>query len=224
VGCTRVVILRTPRLRQCERVRCGTTGGVLGRESVWPTTRGRFHLPEYLGSSLSSLRRRNCTSGGISVAFSGFSLVSASLSSSLFSLAFSVASSVGSAFSFGRGVPARLGWSSSSPMTNSGSNSEGSGPLPVGAALLLSPSFDLAVLFEGDRLREPERRVVELDRGGVDGVVRCFACSSAIRASMAPRMRWVQVSLHHRCGVECIYLKALKHGEGRQTMRGSRKK
>jgi hypothetical protein len=189
VGCIRVEMLRTPRLRQYERVRCGTTGAVLGRESVLPTTRGRFHLPEYLGSSLSSLRRRNCTSGGISEAFSGFSSVSASLPSSFFSLPFSGASSVGSAFSFGRGVPARLGWSSSSPITNSGSNSEGSGPLPVGAALLLSPSFDLAVLLEGDRLREPERRVVELDRGGVDGVVRCFACSSAIRASMAPRMR-----------------------------------
>jgi hypothetical protein len=70
-------------------------------------------------------------------------------------------------------------------------NSEGSGPFPAGAPLLLSPSFDLVDRFEGERLRELERRAVELDRGGVAcGVVRCFACSSAMRASMAPRMRW----------------------------------
>jgi hypothetical protein len=81
-------------------------------------------------------------------------------------------------------------------MTNSGSNSEGSGPLPVGAALFVSPSFDLAGRFEGERLRELERLGAELDREGVDcGVVCCFACSSAIRASMAPRMRCeIQVS------------------------------
>jgi hypothetical protein len=89
-------------------------------------------------------------------------------------------------------VPARLGWSSSSPMTNSGSNSEGSGPFPAGAALLLSASLDLAVRFEGERLREPERRGVELDREGVVGCVDFWrACSSAILASMAPRMRCV---------------------------------
>lgn len=183
--------LQRPQLRRCGRVRCGTTGAVLSKLLVLPTTQGRVHLPEYLGSNLSSLRKRSWTSGGISGALSGFSSASATASSSFFSLAFSDAPSVGSAFSFGRGVAARLGWSSSSPMTNSGSNSEGSGPLPVGAALLLSPSLDRADRFEGERLRELERRAVELDRGGVDdcGLVRCFACSSAIRASMAPRMR-----------------------------------
>jgi hypothetical protein len=152
---------------------------------------GCFHSPVYLGSSLSSLRRRVCTSGGISGALSDLSSASASLSPSFLSLPFSPAPSGVCAFSLGRGVPARLGCSSSSPMTNSGSNSEGSGPFPVGAALLLSPSLDLAVRFDGDRLRELERLGVELERaGGVCGVVRCFACSSAIRASMAPRMRW----------------------------------
>jgi hypothetical protein len=75
-------------------------------------------------------------------------------------------------------------------MTNSGSNSEGSGPFPAGAALLLSASFDLAVLFEGERFRELDRRCVELDRAGVVGWVAFWrACSSAILASMAPRMR-----------------------------------
>jgi hypothetical protein len=106
-------------------------------------------------------------------------------------------------------------------MTNSGSNSEGSGPFPVGAALLLSPSLDLAVRFDGDRLRELERLGVELDRaGGVCGVVRCFACSSAIRASMAPRMRWgVHVSLGQDSGSRRDYLESLKHGGIRQAMK-----
>jgi hypothetical protein len=103
---------------------------------------------------------------------------------------FSAPSSAGCAFSFGRGVPARLGWSSSSPMTNSGSNSEGSGPFPAGATLLLSPSFDRAVRFEGERFREFDLRAVELDREGVVGWVDFWrACSSAILASMAPRRR-----------------------------------
>jgi len=153
---------------------------------------GHIDVPVYLGSSLSSLRSRVCTSGGISGALSGFSSTSASSSSSFLSLPFSVAPSVGGAFSFGRGVPARLGFSSSSPTTNSGSNSDGSGPFPVGAGLL-SPSFDLADRFDGDRLRELERRGVELDLGDVDCcVARCFACSSAIRALMAPEMRCVR--------------------------------
>jgi hypothetical protein len=146
---------------------------------------GHVHLPVYFGSSLSSLRRRSCTSGGISGVLSGFSSATASLSSSFFSLPSSLAPSLECAFSFGRGVVARLGWSSSSPITNS----EGSGPFPAGAPLLLSPSLDLADRFDGDRLREPERLWAELERGDVAGVVRCFACSSAIRASIAPRMR-----------------------------------
>jgi hypothetical protein len=192
-------------LRRCERVRCGTTGAVLVRELVLYLARGCFHSPVYLGSSLSSLRRRVCTSGGISGALSDLSSASASLSPSFLSLPFSLAPSGVCAFSLGRGVPARLGCSSSSPMTNSGSNSEGSGPFPVGAALLLSPSLDLAVRFDGDRLRELERLGVELDRaGGVCGVVRCFACSSAIRASMAPRMRW---------GVHVSWVRAVVHVE-----------
>jgi hypothetical protein len=110
-------------------------------------------------------------------------------------------------------------------MTNSGSNSEGSGPFPVGAALLLSPSLDLDVRLDGDKLRELERLGVELDREGVDcGVVRCFACSSAIRASMAPRMRCgVHVSLGWVTCSHRDYLESLKHDEGRQTMKEGQK-
>lgn len=155
----------------------------------------QFHQPVYLGSSLSSLRRRNCTSGGISGVLSGFSSTSTAFSSSALSLPFSEASA-GCTFSFGRGVPARLNFSSSSPITNSGSNSEGSGPFPVGAALALSPSLDRADRFEGERFRELDRRgVVELERGDVDCCAFCFACSSAMRALMAPPMRWYSVSL-----------------------------
>lgn len=148
---------------------------------------------EYLGSSLSSLRSRVCTSGGISGAFSGFSSASAAFSlASCFSLPSSgaaVASAAG-AFSFGLGVPVRLGCSSLSPTTNSGSNSEGSGPLPVSDAVLLSPSLLRdADRCDGERFLEFDRLGLAPARGGTDGVVRCFACSSAIRASMAPRMR-----------------------------------
>ena len=156
---------------------------------------------EYFGSSLSSLRSRVCTSGGISGAFSGFSSASVAFSlSSCFSLpswGAAVASAAG-AFSFGLGVPVRLGCSSPSPTTNSGSNSEGSGPLPVsGDAVLLSPSLLLdADRCDGERFREFDRLGLAPARGGTDGVVRCFACSSAIRASMAPRMRCEALSQH----------------------------
>lgn len=156
----------------------------------------------YLGSSLSNLRSRSLTSGGISGGCSGFSCASASTcaspsatcASSFLSSPFSVVASAAGAFFLGRGVAARLGCSSSSPMTKSGSNSEGSGPFPAGAALLLSPSLDRAVRFEGDRLRELERRAVaEFDREGLVCWAACWAafwraCSSAI-ASIAPRMR-----------------------------------
>jgi hypothetical protein len=75
-------------------------------------------------------------------------------------------------------------------MTNSGSNSEGSGPFPVGVALLTSPSFDLPGRFEGDRLREFDRLGAELDGDREEAEARFFACSSAIRASRAPLMRF----------------------------------
>lgn len=146
---------------------------------------------------MSSLRRRVCTSGGSSGSLSGFSFDSVACSPSFLSSPFSAVDSADCAFSFsfGRGVPARLGCSSSSPMTNSGSNSEGSGPFPAGAALLLSPSFAFADRFEGDRFRELDRLGAEPGREGVDcWVAFCLACSSAIRASMAPRMR---------CAVAC---------------------
>jgi hypothetical protein len=132
------------------------------------------------------LRSLVCTSGGSSGSLSGFSSASAGCSPSFLSSSFSVGVSEVCAFSFGRGVPARLG-SSSSPMTNSGSNSDGSGPLPAGAAL--SPSLPLDGRFEGDRFRELDLRGAELDLEGVDWPAFCRACSSAIRASMAPRMR-----------------------------------
>lgn len=164
------------------------------------------YLPVYLGSNLSNLRSRSLASGGISGGCSGFSdfsstSVSAACVSSFLSSPFSAVASAGGAFSLGRGVPARLGWSSSSPMTNSGSNSEGSGPLPDGAALLLSPSLDRAVRVDGDRLRELDRRAVELDREGVVGWVAFWrACSSAILASMAPRMRCASSQLYDTVG------------------------
>lgn len=133
------------------------------------------------------MRSLVCTSGGSSGSGAGCSSASVGCSPSCLSSPFSAGASGVCAFSFGRGVPARLG-SSSSPMTNSGSNSEGSGPFPAGAAL--SPSLALDARFEGDRFRELDLLCAELDLDGVDcWLAFCLACSSAIRASMAPRMR-----------------------------------
>lgn len=61
--------------------------------------------------------------------------------------------------------------------------------MPVGAALVPSPSFGLAGRLEGDRFRELDRRGAGAEREGVAVAVFCLACSSAIRASMAPLMR-----------------------------------
>jgi hypothetical protein len=145
-----------------------------------------------LGSSLSSFRSRTCTSGVISG--DKLALLSAAAvcpsSSFSFSLPLFVILSVFSAFSFGRGVLDRLGCSSSSPMTNSGSNSEGSGPFPVGNALPpFSTSFDLPVLLEGDWFRVLFLLAGAPDRDG-EADALCLAVSSAIRASSAPLMRF----------------------------------
>lgn len=173
------------------------------------------HLPEYLGSSLSSFRNRALISGDISSTGDAFSSAPSLLPASSFpwSSLPPAASLSSAAFSFGRGVPVRLGWSSSSPMTNSGSNSEGSGPLPVMAALLEpSPSLPLSGRFEGDRLRELDRFGVDPDRDRVAWAeARCFACSSAMRASRAPLMRlslWLAVNRNQDI---LSYLEALKH-------------
>ena len=62
--------------------------------------------------------------------------------------------------------------------------------IPVSDAVLLSPSLLRdADRCDGERFLEFDRLGLAPARGGTDGVVRCFACSSAIRASMAPRMR-----------------------------------
>ena len=79
-------------------------------------------------------------------------------------------------------------------MTNSGSNSEGSGPFPAGAALA-SVSFDFPDRFEGESVRELDRRGTEPERDPGDWVdARCLACSSAILASIAPLKRFSGVS------------------------------
>lgn len=74
---------------------------------------------------------------------------------------------------------------------------EGSGPFPAGAFLLPSSSLLLAVLFEGDWVRESDLLDAEPDRAGVVGGLagRAFACSSAMRASIAPRMRFGECQL-----------------------------
>jgi hypothetical protein len=83
----------------------------------------------------------------------------------------------------------------------------------VGAALVLSRSLDRAGRFEGERLREEERRGEELDRGGVACCAAfCLACSSAMRALMAPPMRW---SFRQHCA-ERMHVKTLP-GAGSQT-------
>lgn len=91
------------------------------------------------------------------------------------------------------GVPDRLGVPlrllSSSPITKSGSNSEGSGPLPVGRGGLSAPACSLlARRLEGDEalapVRDPERGL-EVLALGEDCCWAARACSSAILESTA---------------------------------------
>lgn len=183
----------------------------------------RAYSPEYLGSSFSSFRRRVCTSGGTSGAEGAFSSAWAAFAASSFPLSLPEAVSAAPAFSLGRGVPDLLGCSSSSPMTNSGSNSEGSGPFPLGAAL--PPlSVDFEGRFEGDRFRDVDRLGTEPERERDPWAeALCFACSSAILASSAPLMRFgVHGQLRNRSWEKGWYLKALKHVGGMLYGHGER--
>jgi hypothetical protein len=112
------------------------------------------------------------------------------------------------------GVPTRLGVPlrlSSSPTTNSGSNSEGSGPLPVGSGALSAPSCSLlARLLEGDvalaPVLDPDRGVDELALGeGCCAAAR--ACSSAILESTASLMAV------NRCQeLATVYIRIINNG------------
>lgn len=90
---------------------------------------------------------------------------------------------------------------SSSPITKSGSNSEGSGPLPVGRGDLSAPSWSLlARRLEGDvalaPVREPERGL-EVLALGEDCCCWARACSSAILESTASLIavnRWQELA------------------------------
>jgi hypothetical protein len=141
---------------------------------------------------LSSFRSRICTSGGISGGGLAFLSAAAICPSSSFSFSLPLPAilSVVSAFSFGRGVLDRLGCSSSSPMTNSGSNSEGSGPFPVGNGWPpFSGSFGFPGLLEGDWFRVLFLLAGAPDRDG-EAEALCLAVSSAICALIAPLMRF----------------------------------
>lgn len=101
----------------------------------------------------------------------------------------------------GAGVATRLGTpdSSPSPMTNSGSNSDGSGSFPVG--IVAAPSCSFLLRRDGDIFLEPDLgRVDVLVRG--DAAVEpeadetasfCLACSSWMRLSTASLKRWLGV-------------------------------
>jgi hypothetical protein len=85
------------------------------------------------------------------------------------------------------GVPTLDGSSESSSMTKAPSNSEGSGPLLVAS---LSLGFGFLGLEAGDSVREVDLRTVEddLEIGEAEDFWR--ACSSAIRESIAPLIRF----------------------------------
>ena len=90
--------------------------------------------------------------------------------------------------SAGNGVPTRLG-ASSSPITNSGSNSAGSGPLP-GVSPSLLPLAPVRVdRVAGDSSRGVARLAFEADLVGDACDKRWRACSSAILESIAPFRR-----------------------------------
>jgi hypothetical protein len=99
--------------------------------------------------------------------------------SSAFSAAFS---------SIFAGVPTLEGSSDSSSITKAVSNSDGSGPLPLP---LLSFGFGLCGLDEGESVREVDLRAEEADLD-TEGEAVAFwrACSSAMRESIAPLIRF----------------------------------
>lgn len=124
---------------------------------------GHF-IPEYFGSNFSNFRNRSFTSSGSSTGFSEM----ASAPSTSFASPFSVASpepaaavdeGVSVSSLAGRGVFDLLG-SLSSPITKSGSNSEGSGPFPVGESL-----EPFGRRFDGEAVRAPLLEV-EADLAG----------------------------------------------------------
>lgn len=85
------------------------------------------------------------------------------------------------------GVCALLGVSSLS-ITNSGSNSFGSGPLCEDSRSLLSARFGRDGRTAGDAARDVGRLAVELDLGE-SWAAFCRACSAAMVESMAPLIR-----------------------------------
>ena len=145
-------------------------------------------VPWYLASILSNRRNFDLTSIGNSGGFSVLSLPPSSTVSLFFSPASVCSAPSLCALSAGvdpasnLGVPARLNpdagvpVESSSPIENS--NSFGSGPRVCGRLLLLRCRG--LVRVDGRRA----------GRVAVLAASRWRACSSAMRASMAPRMRW----------------------------------
>lgn len=145
-------------------------------------------VPWYLASILSNRRNFDLTSIGNSGGFSVLSLTPSSTVSLFFSPASvcsapslcALSAAVDPASNLG--VPARLNpdagvpVESSSPIENS--NSFGSGPRVCGRVLLLRCRG--LVRVDGRRA----------GRAAVLAASRWRACSSAMRASMAPRMRW----------------------------------
>lgn len=129
------------------------------------------------------------------------SAFSPSCSPSFFSVG--SASSTGlSGSGFGVVVPLPAGVSSS-PTTNSGSNSAGSGAFPLGN----EPSLLLPDLLGVVLACEPERLTLESARfGDWPATALCLACSSAMRLSIAPFRRCVWVSYVELVGRQLAYL------------------
>ena len=159
-------------------------------------------IPWYLGSNRSSLRSFTLTSAGNSGAASVFSSPSFSAGAAFsavmgFSIGASTVPFPNSLLWPGRGVvalvEALVEVSSSSTRTNSGSNSLGSGPFPIGSPIPSTGRFRGA-LVAGDAV------LAGCLRGGNPGrpcpawSERCRACSSAIRVSMAPFSRCSQLA------------------------------
>lgn len=94
------------------------------------------------------------------------------------------------------GVPTRDGSSDSSSITKVPSNSEGSGPLITAASS--SFGFGFRARLAGDSVRDEVdcRPAVEADLeiGAVDAAAFWRACSSAMRESIAPLIRFGRVS------------------------------
>jgi hypothetical protein len=116
-----------------------------------------------------------------------------------------VAAKPGCIPSSGEGVPTLVLAIDPSSITNSGSSEAGSGTLSEASPSLTSGALAPPALTAGEDVRDPGLLVAEWDLPGLACAALCLACSSAILESIAPFIRFQEISVEAR-GRFGIYL------------------